>query len=885
MKGKLASVSRLLLRGRRLSDLKNTLPLVFMLVFSMAALNLSARLLGEERHALELYQMHDTTLDRLEYDFHQFEARAMASFSVPDLVDEEDVVSDFSALVSSFDDFVSQARQFSTMMPVALPVIQEIQDEFVYLGALLEQRGQQPDSVVAERMFRRMSVMSKNLDRLVNAGMAGGSPGSRQEEQRIRHAQITWSVFVMGLSGFVLMVVLIDKLSTLRALDTEKRETLRILEQRLAAMSAAFDGINIMNKDGVVTYVNNSLVSFYGYGASSELVGQSWEVLYDDIQVRWFYDEVLPLVEKEGQWHGHTKGRKKDGSSFFLDLSLTRLPGGGYVGVMRDVTELMQVEALSKRRLAAIEAAGDGIGIFDEKGTISFLNRALMEIHGIPVEKGWAYKGKPWTALYDEQTANYLSKEIMPFLKGKGYWRGERKVRRKSGDSVWVEISFTVLPEGGFINTSVDVTERKQADEEREILQEQFFQAQKMEAIGRLAGGIAHDFNNVLAAIMGYAEFLHEDLEHDPAARKHAANILQAGAQARQLVDQMLQFSRRKESAKANINAAEVLGDVLDIIRASFPKTIDVRTEFAIESARIHANRTQVAQVLMNLCVNARDALEDEHGAIVLGFDEIEADPDLFEEMVVGGGEEDDVRGAHHMRIYEPDPGHTYLELGRMSQGALYAVLSVEDTGSGIGRPIMEHMFEPFFTTKPVEKGTGLGLSNVHGIVLGHGGALTISSRLGEGTRFDVFFPIEEEPTEKPDVGSMPVEFNGGGRVLIVEDQKNVREMLETMLTRLGFEWESCESGLIALQKLRKGNPGVDLVITDHSMPGMTGLELAEQARIAWADLPFVMVSGYGVDALGGQGPVESIKAIIRKPVSRQEIEEAVKRALAGRSV
>ncbi len=844
----------------------------------MAVINVSTRILSQEEMALAKFSQYYRVLLSLEDNYRQFESGLMAYLSDETLISHEEVRRNLEGLEQNFLDLnklEANYRHFDIRLMMG------VQDDIIYLETLLAQLDTVKAGGNAGQVWEKLNKISSQIDGLADAGIDAFFSKNREKEQRYRHSQIYWSVFIMGLSGFVLIVVLVDRLSVLRKTDQERREVIRLMEQRMAAITAAFDGICHCNDEGYITYANNSFAALYGYSSAEDLGGLFWKSLYDEEQCQWMEEEVFPSLRLEGTWHGHSIGRKKDGTTFFQDLSLSMLEDGGMVRVVRDVTEMMQTEALSKKRLAAIEAAGDGIGICDNEGRIIYLNRALIALHGISDNHAWSYKGQKWENLYDEKNRRKIHDKILPALRETGSWRGEAYLQRKDGGSVWAELSLSLLPDGGFIGTARDVTERKLAEEEREVLQQQFHQAQKMEAVGRLAGGIAHDFNNILAAIMGYAEFLAEDLGEYPKKRKYACNIVEAVVQARSLIDQIMTFSRRQESRKTAADISEVFDSTLDMIRASVPKTIEINANISeIDNSLVLINTTQIAQILMNLCVNAKDAMENGHGEITLELEEVEANEDMFEGMI--SDDPQDRKATQPLRIFDIEPGHTYLELGMLVRNQPYLLLSVSDTGTGMSRSIMEHIFEPFFSTKSVGKGTGLGLANVHGVVLEHGGALTVDSVLGKGTRFDIYLPVAdvlkaEEETSEVEESGMPAMTEGKVRILVVEDQESVREMLITLLERSGYVCSCCSSGLEALQFLRK-NPGVyQLVVTDHNMPKMTGLELAAQAQMEWPDLPFLLVTGYSRESLEDSAQsIANIKSILRKPVNKRQMESEI---------
>ncbi len=419
-------------------------------------------------------------------------------------------------------------------------------------------------------------------------------------------------------------------------------------------------------------------------------------------------------------------------------------------------------------------------------------------------------------------------------------------------------------------------------DQEKKDMQDQLYQAQKMEAIGRLAGGIAHDFNNILAAMNGYAEFLIEDLEDRPQQKAFSQNILQAGKQAKALVDKILSFSRRSDSGIETLDMRGPLQESLSMLQASLPKTIEVKTDILSGPACIMGNATQISQVVMNLCVNAKDAMQDDRGRLEISLkpSDVRAvfPPDFVMEELP------DPREMPPIRIDEVGPNQTRLILGRVVGDMPYYVLKISDTGVGMSRTVMEHVFEPFFTTKPVDKGTGLGLSTVHGVVGGHRGALLLESTIGQGTVFSLYFPAIPDGLSFQDVSGEEGAFkSSGGRILLVEDQAEVRLMTHTMLTRLGYDVLCVENGLEALDLLREKPDEIDLVLTDQNMAKMTGLELVFEAYHDFPDLPFVLLSGYSQEALEEfMARHNSIKAVLHKPVLQKTLGDVLQKILQG---
>ena len=543
---------------------------------------------------------------------------------------------------------------------------------------------------------------------------------------------------------------------------------------------------------------------------------------------------------------------------------------------------------VADRRIQAIEASNDGIAIMGPDQKLLYMNKALADLHGIKETERDSYIGKSWKELYNDKGKAYIEGHVNPFLYNLGEWRGESRIKRKDGEIIEAELSLTVLPDNaGMIGTARDITHRRQAETENKELQSQIHQAQKMEAVGRLAGGVAHDFNNVLAAIMGYAEFLSEDLEKDKKLKQFADNILMAGQKGRGLIDQMLTFSRRKESHMSVVDLRAAIEETISMISAGLPKSIDLNINFHHDKpAYINGDTSQISQALMNIVVNAVDAMENDKGELSISLFQIEPDDDMFEGMI-----HYDFLPKNEMppiHIQSVDGGNTILEMGKLKRGQDYFQISISDTGTGISDAVMQHLFEPFFTTKPVDKGTGLGMANVHGAVVAHQGAMIIDSVLTEGSTFDLFFPQAEYIDDLSLLGNEPkkkhddVDFKGI-RALIVDDQPDVLSMMETLLKRSGFECVPIPSAMEALEYIRQDKDKFDIVITDQNMPKMTGIELVEQCAQIHPTLPFIIISGYSHEKLQEiRMNYPTIKATIRKPAKKEVLLKAIRDVLKG---
>ncbi|HRC27570.1 MAG TPA: PAS domain S-box protein, partial [Alphaproteobacteria bacterium] len=298
------------------------------------------------------------------------------------------------------------------------------------------------------------------------------------EERQKRRIRIFWSVTLMGLSGFILIAVLLDRLASLERVDLERRKAVALEARRAAAMDEAFEGMVLSDSDGTIAYANRAARRSSGLEASADTpVGRAWSVLFSRDQARRFATDILPRLEGEERWSGSAFGLRKDGHVFPLDVSVALLAGGGHIWVLRDLSRQVESERVSQRRLAAIEATGDGIGIVGPDGKLSYMNHAMLDIHGVPEDEESRWIGKPWDSLYEGKNLERLHGEVLPVLLQTGYWSGEFEMTRLDGRRLWVEMSMTRLPDGGIVQTLRDISDRKRAELEKEELQAQFHQA------------------------------------------------------------------------------------------------------------------------------------------------------------------------------------------------------------------------------------------------------------------------------------------------------------------------------------------------------------------------------------------------------------------------
>jgi len=399
-----------------------------------------------------------------------------------------------------------------------------------------------------------------------------------------------------------------------------------------------------------------------------------------------------------------------------------------------------------------------------------------------------------------------------------------------------------------FVGSAIDITTQKQAEIERELLEAQLRQSQKMEAIGTLAGGIAHDFNNILGAILGYGELAQQESDPDGPLRRYIDNVMHAAGRAKVLVDRILGFSRSGLGERTHVHIQSVVEETLELIAASLPAGIRLEKSLDAGDAALIGDSTHLHQVTMNLCTNAVRAME-RGGVLSVRLECV----DVTDEQSVSRGS---------------------LSPGR------YARLVVADTGVGIPPAVLERIFDPFFSTRGVGEGTGLGLSLVHGIVIDLGGAIDVNSVAGKGTSFEIWLPVTAE------IGKRAVEVvrelprGRGETVMIVDDEGMLVALAEEMLAGLGYEPVGFDSSSKALQAFRTDPQRFDLVLTDEAMPDLVGTELAREIRLIRPEVPIILMSGHGGAALANRAAAMGVNEVLHKPLQRADLAESLARTL-----
>ncbi len=447
-----------------------------------------------------------------------------------------------------------------------------------------------------------------------------------------------------------------------------------------------------------------------------------------------------------------------------------------------------------------------------------------------------------------------VGREKYALIREQGTGSIETCWQRKDGKVIDVLLSSTPLDPAdwsiGVTFTALDITERKRAERERVSLEEKLRISQKMEAIGTLAGGIAHDFNNILSAIIGFAELADIDTRRESPVASSLTQILKAAFRARDLVRQILMFSRQSEVQFGPLQVNLIIKETLKLLRASLPATIQVRQDLG-DRGKILGDPTQVHQVVMNLCTNAYHAMGAEGGLLDISLASVDI-----------------------------DAGH--LVQGETLQPGQYLKLSVRDTGHGIEPEILHRIFEPYYTTREKGAGTGLGLAVVHGIVKNHHGAIQASSQVGVGSTFDVYFPkVEDYSVESEAEPEEPVR-GGNECILFVDDEPALEELGGRLLSGLGYEVVTRSSAWEALQLFKAKTMAFDLVITDMTMPQLTGEKLALEILRIRPEMPIILCTGFSEQINNERARSLGIRALVMKPFLKNEMARTIRRVLDG---
>jgi PAS domain S-box-containing protein len=520
-------------------------------------------------------------------------------------------------------------------------------------------------------------------------------------------------------------------------------------------------------------------------------------------------------------------------------------------GLLVEIGDRTRAEGAAReseeRVRAFVENAMDAILVIDRSGEVLYSSPSIERLLGRSVADVIGKNWFDWLAPADVEPARARLAEAVA---GDRPVFDQLRVAHRDGQLRDVELvgrpAFDVRGVGGVIMNVRDISDRVRAENERAELEEHLTQARKMEAIGLLAGGVAHDFNNLLTPIIGYTELVRSSLPRDNPIYDDLAVVLEAADGARQLVRQLLAFGRKQALEVRPLDLSEQVRKIEKILRAMIPESIELVITLPEERVVVRADATQLQQVVLNLVVNAQDAMSKTGGRLEVSVSRIDtSEPDVELELEAGS----------------------------------YGVLCVADSGHGIDDETRAHLFEPFFTTKERGKGTGLGLATVYGIVKQHRGAISVTSSAGQGATFRVFFPCTPESV-RPLSGHAPAKPGRGETVLVAEDDPSVRTLVKSVLERNGYRVLVAEDGIAALELAQEEKGRIDLLLSDVVMPGMNGRALRDALLESYPELRVLFMSGYTGDVLAGLGELDRDVSLVPKPFTPEVLLAGIRKVL-----
>jgi PAS domain S-box-containing protein len=628
-------------------------------------------------------------------------------------------------------------------------------------------------------------------------------------------------------------------------------------ERFLSFVEGASVGIYRSTPAGKIVMVNRALLKMLGLDSFEKLAGQDLEK--DAYAPGYSRKEFKEKIEREGSIRGlEAEWLRADGTAVAIreSASVVRAPDGTvlyYDGIVEDISERKRAERdlrESEERFRILtQAAFEGIFI-TEDGRIRDVNDQGLRMFGYERSE---MIGLEVISLVSPEHRSLVDSAIRGGIE-KTY---EHRMVRKDGSTFYAEAKAKMMHAGTRtlrMTALHDITEAKKAEQQRQALEGQLRQSQKMEALGTLAGGIAHDFNNILTGIMGHLQLAQMDLAEGHPALSSMMEAEKASRRARDLVARILSFSRLERADRQVTPLGPVVLEAVELLRASLPSKIEIRTDIDAECPHVRCDAAQVHQVIVNLGTNAAHAMEDANGVLTV-----------------------ELRAA--------EPGRELMERHPQVRAAQTVRLAIRDTGCGMDDAVQKRIFEPFFTTKAFGKGTGLGLAVVHAIIQNHSGSIVVESAVGRGSEFSIYFPgvSSKEAGPAPGSAAVPHElapFGRGRAVLLVDDEPAVRSFGGDALRRLGFRPTVLAHPVMALEAFRLTPSLFSAIISDLTMPDMTGLELARQVRGSRPDIPFILATGFLNADATDRAADSGVRSVLTKPFEIHELAARLRAAL-----
>ncbi len=628
------------------------------------------------------------------------------------------------------------------------------------------------------------------------------------------------------------------------------------LSQQFSLISSMIENVEELaiaaDIHGQIVYANSASLRFCGY-QKKELVGLNIDDIFEFTALQ--RSQITHCIDDETAKNFEATAVRKNGSLFPVNISVSPLRSESAArGVAIISTNISERNRSRKalidshvRFLTVLDSIDADIYVADMNSyEVLLINKHMRESFGENLVGKTCYEVLRNEVGVCSNCTNSQLVDSNGKPAGPCVWEGKNSITGRwyiNYDRAikWVDGRLVRL------QIATDITRIKDLEKESLRIQAQLQQAQKMEAIGTLAGGIAHDFNNILSAVIGYTEIVLGDIAENTSQHRNLQEVLRAGNRARDLVNQILMFSRQTEKELKPVKINQIVIETLKLLRASLPTTIRIEPKLRSNSA-VLADPTQIHQVLMNLCTNAAHAMREMGGLLKIELSDSILDSSFIEQ-------------------------HPYLSAGA------YIKLRISDSGHGMEQKIVDRIFDPFFTTKERGEGTGMGLAVVQGIVKSHGGTITVDSAIGEGSSFDVYLPVIEHEADT-DIRPKVIMPTGTEQVLFVDDEKALAELGRQILKRLGYNVTTRTSSIEALELFMAQPDKFDLVITDMTMPNMTGDELAAKMMEIRADIPVILCTGYSERISKDKAHEIGIKEFVLKPIIMSDMALTVRKVL-----
>jgi PAS domain S-box-containing protein len=647
------------------------------------------------------------------------------------------------------------------------------------------------------------------------------------------------SVIPLYLAGKKAIVCEIDES---RRAEEGKEEALRESEKQYRNLvDNALVGIYKTDLEGNVLYANEALIKMLEFESYEDMKSVGVLARYSNLDDR---DTFIKNIKETGKVNDFEVDLLTKSGGVKNVILTGVLEGGVISGMILDTSDRKQAAEERIRLATAVEQAAESVIISDRKGTIHYVNPAFERLSGFSSED---IVGKNFRILKSESHDETFYREMWQTISSGTAWSGRISNRMKDGSLRQFETTISPLRDKNgtivnFVSVNRDVTQEV-------ALEAQLFQAQKMEAVGTLAGGIAHDFNNLLQVIQGYTEVLQSEVGRNKSGLEALQKIHRSAKRGAELTRQLLTFSRKVQSERRPLDLNREVEQVKTLLERTIPKMIEIELYLSESPAVVCADPIQVEQAIMNLAVNAKDAMP-EGGKIVIETEKVKLDEQFCKTHL----------GAR--------PGE-------------YVLLSISDTGHGMDREILEHVFEPFYTTKDVGKGTGLGLAMVYGIVKNHEGYILCYSEISTGTTFKIYLPAMEQSGERQKADEMKDLFKGGDEtILLVDDEDYIRDLGVELLTDAGYNVLTATDGEEALKLYRKEQKKIDLIILDLVIPGMGGKKCYEEILKINPKAKILIVSGYSANGPGKAALEAGAKGFVGKPFDVSHLLETIREIL-----